>query len=181
MYDVMLLFDGLSVKSCNLERFGAPRHSILYVTGISGAWKSTLASELSLKTGAALIHLDWYYGGHVPVRNEFTEFLESNGVSFSKLYKENKLNFSESDKIFPLLLRYAEDRLLIVEGVQLFDDTIMEDTVQFLKGEPIVSIAVNSKEAAKRVTERDGSCESRGSFKRSIKILRKFERELNMT
>ena len=93
----------ISVRTGRLNEFGTEGHNILYVTGISGSGKSTLALKLADKLNAEPIHLDWYYDGRSKTKTPFSKFLEDNGVNLQNVYKDGKLNFDESDKIFPLL------------------------------------------------------------------------------
>jgi len=128
------------VRTGRLNTFGKNGHNILYVAGISGSGKSTLSLNLANKLNAEVIHLDQYYDGRSKNNTPFLKFLKDNGVDPSKVYKDNKLNFEESDKIFPLIKKYSKDRKLIVEGVQLLDETMSMDTRKILSNEPVISV-----------------------------------------
>jgi len=99
--------------------------------------------------------LDWYYDGRSKPNGPFPKFLKDNGVDLKKVYVNNKLNYDESDKIFPLLKKYSKDHKLIVEGVQLLDDTITIGLSDILKNEPVISINTDAKIAFNRASERD--------------------------
>ena len=101
------------------------------------------------------IHLDWYYDGRSQQKTPFSKFLKANGVDLKNVYKNGKLNYQESDKIFPLLKKYSKDRKLIVEGVQLLDDTMAVGISDVLKNEPVISIKTGAKISFNRATERD--------------------------
>ena len=88
---------------------------------------------------------------------KWIKFLEKNGVDFKKVYKNNKLNYEESDKIFPLLQQYSKDHKLIVEGVQLLDNTMSLDTAKVLLNEPIISVQTSARVSSNRASNRDNS------------------------
>jgi len=138
-----------------IDKFGKDGHNILYVVGISGSGKSTLTLNLAKKLDAEPIHLDHYYDGRSKPTGQFPKFLKDNGVDLQKVYVKGKLNYDESDKIFPLLKKYSKDHKLIVEGVQLLDDTIAVGLSDTLKNEPVISININPKVAFNRAMERD--------------------------
>ena len=145
------------VRNGRLDLFGKEGHNILYVAGISGSGKSTLAINLANKLDAEPIHLDWYYDGRSKQKTPFSKFLKDNDVNLDKIYENNKLNYKESDKIFPLLKKYSKDRKLIVEGVQLLDDTMAVGLSDVLKKEPVISIQTGAKVSFNRAAERDSS------------------------
>jgi cytidylate kinase len=147
----------VQVKTGRLDLFGSPGHNILYVTGISGSGKSTLALNLAKKLDAEPIHLDWYYDGRSNQESSFKKFLRDNGVDLKKVYDKNhKLNYSESDKIFPLLQEYSKQHRIIVEGVQLLDQTMSVDMRKVLMTEPVISVQTSTRVAFNRAEERDG-------------------------
>ena len=154
----------LKVRTGRLNKFGKNGHNILYVTGISGSGKSTLALNLAKTLDAEPIHLDWYYDGRAKHKTHFSNFLKDNGVNLKNVYKNNKLNYDESDKIFPLLQKYSENRKLVVEGVQLLDDTMAVDLKKILANEPVISVQTNAKIAFNRATERDQSVMDYSNF-----------------
>lgn len=166
------------VKSARLNIFGSPGHNILYVTGISGSGKSTLALNLAKKLNAEPIHLDWYYDGRSNQETPFKKFLKDNGVNLNKVYKNNKLNYSESDKIFPLLQEYSKQHRLIVEGVQLLDQTMNASMRKVLMTEPVISVQTSARVAFNRASERDGSTSKFLNFQQAKKLQDVFDNEL---
>jgi cytidylate kinase len=159
------------VKSGRLNTFGSPGHNILYITGISGSGKSTLALNLAKKLGAEPIHLDWYYDGRSNQEAPFRKFLKDNGVNLNKVYKEDgKLNYSESDKIFPLLKEYSKKHRLIVEGVQLLDHTVSLGMDKVLMTEPVISLQTSTRVAFNRGNQRDGSIANYVNLQKSKKL-----------
>lgn len=145
----------IRVRTGRLNTFGKNGHNILYVAGISGSGKSTLALNLANRLNAEPIHLDWYYDGRSKHETPFSKFLKDNGVDLRKVYKDNKLNYDESDKIFPLLQKYSKDHKLIVEGVQLLDETMAINLKKILVNEPVISIQTGAKISFNRAAERD--------------------------
>lgn len=167
------------IKSGRLKTFGSEGHNILYVTGISGSGKSTLSLNLAKKLNAEPIHLDWYYDNRSDVDTPFKRFLKSNGVDMNNIYtKDDKLNYQESDKIFPLLKEYSKDRRLIVEGVQLMDNTMSENMRKAISTEPIISVQTSSRVAFNRAYKRDGSTKNFVEFQKTKKIQDTFDNEL---
>lgn len=167
-----------SIKSGRLDLLGTKGHNILYVTGISGSGKSTLALKLAEKLDAEPIHLDWYYDGRSNQKTPFSEYLKKNGVDLKSVYKEEKLNFNESDKIFPLLKKYSEDHRLIVEGVQLLDETMSMDMRKTLLSEPVISVQTSAKVAFNRASERDGQVMEYVNFQKAKKMQDLFDSEV---
>jgi len=148
---------GFKVRSGRLNTFGSKGHNILYVAGISGSGKSTLALNLADKLNAEPIHLDWLYDGRSKKQTPFSKFLKDKGVDLNNVHKDGKLNYEESDKIFPLLKEYSKNRKLIVEGVQLLDETMSTSIKVMLASEPVISIQTNAKIAFNRAAARDAA------------------------
>lgn len=152
------IYSDAKIKSGRLNIFGSPGHNILYITGISGSGKSTLALNLAKKLNAEPIHLDWYYDGRSKQESPFKKFLKDNGVDLNKVYNNNnKLNYSESDKIFPLLQKYSKQHRLIVEGVQLLDHTMSVNMTKILMEEPVISVQTSVRISLNRANKRDGN------------------------
>ena len=165
----------VKVRSGRLDTFGKDGHNILYITGISGSGKSTLASNLSKKLDAEVIHLDWVYDGRSTEKTPFSKFLEDNGVNLSTMRRGGKLNYRESDKIFPLIKQYSEDKKLIVEGVQLLDNTMAIGISNELRREPVISIKTRARVAFNRARDRDGASVDYTQFLKRIDQQKTFE------
>ena len=167
-------------RTGRLELFGKDGHNILYVAGISGSGKSTLALNLAKKFDAEPIHLDWYYDGRSKQKSPFSNFLKDNGVDLKNVYKDGKLNYDESDKIFPLMQKYSKDHKLIVEGVQLLDDTMTIGISNVLKNEPVISINANAKVSFNRATERDQATAKYIDFMKAKKLQEVLNNKLSL-
>lgn len=147
---------GLSrrAKTGNLNLFGSDGHNALFITGLSGSGKSTIAIELAPKINAEIIHLDSYFEKAGSGNNkDFNSFLKKNGVTKEKMFINGKLNYSESDKILPLIKKYPKK--VIVEGVQLLDNTLSDSARDFLRNEPMISLQVAKSLSTKRAMDRD--------------------------
>lgn len=144
-------------KSGNLNLFGTKGHNALFVTGISGSGKSTFSIELSKTLNAEVIHLDSYFERDGTGNNKnFNSYLKENGIVKEDLFKEgtNRLNYSVSDKILPLIKQYPYR--VIVEGVQILDQTLSEQVRSFLKDEPIIVLQTPKRISVERAMSRDG-------------------------
>ena len=143
------------VKTGNLNLFGSNGHNALFVAGLSGSGKSTFAIDLAPKIKAEIIHLDTYFEEKVPGNNsEFNSFLKKNGVLKENMFSNGRLNYSESDKILPLIKAYP--KRVIVEGVQLLDQTMSTEIRSFLKNEPVISLQTPKRVSINRAMKREG-------------------------
>jgi uridine kinase len=159
----------LKVRSGRLNTFGTKGHNILYIAGISGSGKSTLAINLAKKLNAESIHLDWLYDSKLNQETPFSKFLKDNGVDLKKVNKGRKINYKESDKIFPLLKEYSKNRKLIVEGVELLDETVSTDMKSILMNEPVISIQTSARISFNRAVERDSAITAKYSDYMKVK------------
>lgn len=168
----------IKVRAGRLNTFGTNGHNILYVTGISGSGKSTLAINLAKKLNAEPIHLDWYYDGQLKQQTPFSKFLKDSGVDLTKVQKDGKLNYKESDKIFPLLQSYSKKHKLIVEGVQLLDETMSVDIKKALLNEPVISAQTGAKISFNRAANRDQSTSEYSNFIKSKELREVFDNKI---
>ena len=173
-----------SYKTGNLDKFGTKGHNILFVTGLSGSGKSTFSLDLAKKTNSEIIHLDTYFEKRgVGNNKQFNKFLDSHGVNKSTMFKpDGKLEYSISDKVLPLLKKY--NKKVIVEGVQLMDTTLSDNTRGFLKNEPCISLMTSKTISINRAENRDGSYgdpkELIAKYERTSKLKTEMEQELNL-
>ena len=171
-------------KTGNLNLFGTKDHNALFVTGLSGSGKSTLALELAPKINAEIIHLDSYFERAGTGNNvNFNSFIKQNGLTKEQMFINGKLNYLESDKLLPLLKKY--NKRVIVEGVQLMDNTLSESAREFLKNEPIISLQTAKSISTIRAMNRDGVSKTKidQMLKRADKAYRtksEMEKELNL-
>lgn len=141
--------------SANLSKWGKSKDTnVLYITGTSGSGKSTVADKLADKTGAQVIHLDPYLGmmskesRNAYQNKDFNKFLSKEVPEYRKVVKDNtgKLDYRIVDKIASASEKYGRNKYgkerVIIEGVQLFDQTFYEDR-SFYKEKPVLAIKTN--------------------------------------
>ena len=125
-------------KSRNTELWGEDEnHNVLYITGYSGSGKSTVTEELK-DSNTIVIHLDLYFdeyynpnaGGKSSI---FTEFLKKRNIPIPNTIDKNEW---ASKKVLTRFENAIEDfgkyqfkfgKKVIVEGVQITDDTLFSD------------------------------------------------------
>lgn len=125
-------------KSRNTELWGEDvNHNVLYITGYSGSGKSTVTEELK-DSNTIVIHLDLYFdeyynpnaGGKSSI---FTEFLKKRNIPIPNTIDKNEW---ASKKVLTKFENAIEDfgkyqfklgKRVIVEGVQIADDTLFPD------------------------------------------------------
>lgn len=145
-----------NAKTANLDKWGKSRNNnILYITGRSGSGKSTLANSMKDKN-TQVIHLDLYIEkGHRSdkQRNKaFDAYLKSKNFDLSKTYKMDNHN-QEKWKMYDEFAekhlqefgrqQYDKGKKVIVEGVQISDDTLFPNK-KFFKGKPMIVLQTNS-------------------------------------
>lgn len=154
----------------NLDKYGKdPNHNILYISGISGSGKSTVA--LSMKDeNTDIIHLDSYFElrNKSSMKNQnqnFNRFLKNHSfdpksLNDEELFKSNiKGYFQKVDRFTKLSEEFGRysftiHRKVIMEGVQLLDETMYPDK-SFLSDKPKIILKLNAKIAKRRASERD--------------------------
>ena len=140
----------------NLEEWGqSPDANILYILGHSGSGKSTKAKELALEYNADVIHLDLYFEGYIDDINRSTEFdnyMETNFPDYVRIHTpKTEITIDQWGKIvdqFAVELleygkyMYSKGKRVIVEGVQLMDDTLFPDK-SFFKTVPTLIMSTS--------------------------------------
>ena len=152
-------------KSRNTELWGEDEnHNVLYITGYSGSGKSTVTEELK-DSNTIVIHLDLYFdeyynpnaGGKSSI---FTEFLKKRNIPIP-----NTIDKSEwaSKKVLTKFENAIEDfgkyqfkfgKKVIVEGVQIADDTIQEDK-SFFKDRCLIVLQTSQLKSRMNANKRD--------------------------
>ena len=143
-------------------------HNILYITGNTGSGKSTLAeSYRNRKT--TIIHLDGYFDlSHKLSRNQSPRFnLYMNKLGFNFMTLANKSFFlnhldayiEHADHFSDLLESFAqsefkEGRRVVVEGIQLQDDTLYPDK-SFFRDKPLIQMTTDIDISEIRAVLRD--------------------------
>ena len=148
----------------NLDSWGkSPKTNILYITGKSGSGKSTVATNLKDKN-TEVIHLDSYFDQGNVSNKDFDKYLNRIKSDYKRLKTpKGKIDINEWGKVAERFENSIDDygrdaykrgKKVIVEGVQLLDDTVRPDKSYF-KDKPLVLINTNSLISIKRANERD--------------------------
>ncbi len=150
----------------NLDKWGKDRdHNVLYLTGPSGSGKSTTALSMSNKNDS-IIHLDTLFEntqhGSNTRNKEFESYCESKGIDVKsarnlKLSRQERRNIINQvgNEIEPYGRQcYDNGRRVIVEGVQLADDTVFPNKSYF-KDKPLVALRSGKATSALRAALRD--------------------------
>ena len=155
----------------NLDKWGTDKdHNILYISGKSGSGKSTAALAMS-DSNTNVIHLDSYFElknkseANKNKNERFNNFLKKNGFDINslndeKLFKNDiKEYFKKVDKFTDLSEEFAREeygysRKVIMEGVQLLDET-MYPNKRFFDDKPCILLKTNDDVSRKRAKERD--------------------------
>ena len=155
----------------HLDKWGTDKdHNILYISGKSGSGKSTAALAMS-DSNTNVIHLDSYFElknkseANKNKNERFNNFLKKNGFDINslndgKLFKNDiKEYFKKVDKFTDLSEEFAREeygysRKIIMEGVQLLDET-MYPNKRFFDDKPCILLKTNDDISRKRAKERD--------------------------
>lgn len=160
------------VYASNLDRWGKdPKHNILYITGYSGSGKSTLAKQLADDKHTQVIHLDPYIEHGMSSRKaiqnkDFNNHLNSTGLDYDSIssaekpIRHSKEWFKKLDKLMDETSSFADKQYkngnkVIVEGVQLSDETVLPNKVYF-KDKPIAIMKTGPARSFFRSAKRDG-------------------------
>lgn len=170
-------FDSSDLKqtnNSNLEKWGSKDNNILFVTGYSGSGKSTISDKIASKTGANVIHLDLFtdkiflYG-----KDRKDVLLDGQDAEFTRYLNKHMPNFTDLsnpktgskqygkmlDKFESCMEGFAKEqqkqgKKVIVEGVQLLDDTFYPDKSS-LKGRPLMVMKTSALKSFYRAGVRD--------------------------
>ncbi len=153
-------------RSKAVEDFGkTENNNILYITGKSGSGKSTLARTLSDKN-TNVIHLDMYLEkqkNHKFRDKEFDDFLKKRKFDVSKMSDysiERKERWKYIDEFAEKHIQdfskqqFKKNKKVIVEGVQLSDDTLFPDK-KFFKDKAVIIADTSSLTSVIRANIRD--------------------------
>lgn len=153
--------NGIKVKSYNMDSWGSdPDHNILFITGYSGSGKSTIAESLKNKR-TNVINIDIFMqsvGSFSKAERdpEFSRYLKESDSDFYKISDPEKYGIKRQTREFGDLLQSFEDSIVdfskqqydkgkrvVVEGLQLTDDTLFPDKSYF-KDKPLIITRTNA-------------------------------------
>lgn len=160
-------------KASNIDQWGKDEnHNILYVTGLSGSGKSTIAKGIQKSNqNVNVIHLDPFFEkmdknvANSIQDKEFVQYLNKNFKSYKDIPNSNLQTNSKTvwDTVDGLMThtekfakqQYHKGKKVVVEGVQLMDETTYPNK-NFFKDKPIIMTGTNVLTSYNRARVRDG-------------------------
>lgn len=154
----------LNAQAQNLDKWGkSPETNILYISGKSGSGKSTVALKLK-DENTEVIHLDSYFDMGNVSNNDFDNYLKQTKSDYERLkLPKSKISINDWGKAaehFENSIEdygkdaYSRNKKVIVEGVQLLDDTVRPDKSYF-KDKPFIMLNTNALSNISRANKRD--------------------------
>lgn len=151
-------------KTSNYDKWGKSKDAnVLYLTGLSGSGKSTVAEYLSKKDNAEIINLDSYLSpmsedSKIELQNKnFNKYLDKNVPDWKNAIKNDKLDWPIVDGIALAIQNYGAERFgknkVVAEGVQLIDNTLYDHS--FYNGKPVMVLGTNKLASNFRGSIRD--------------------------
>lgn len=191
LYDTGLINNLKTAKAQNLNRWGQdPNTNILFITGMSGSGKSSISQVFAKHNNSEVVHLDSYFDNPKgPHSKDFDSYLRSKKSDYKRMcLPKDKISMSEWGKVVERfehdLDRYGKDsykknKKIIVEGVQLLDDTMFPDK-KYFRNKPVIILKGSILKNAKRANERDGKKFEFNDIKNRYdwnKDIKKFEKQ----
>ena len=153
-------------KMYNMNKFGKDKnHNVCYILGASGSGKSTTALGLA-RTNDQILHLDTILErqnhGSIYHNKEFNNFLLKKKIDINKatdMSIDKKERYKEIDRIGDAIEEFGQEQYkkgnrVIVEGVQMLDDTMFPDK-KYFNNRCVVQLPVNYIENTIRAYRRD--------------------------
>lgn len=152
-------------RTSNMDKWGKDaNHNVAYIGGYSGSGKSTTARSIADKT-TDVIHLDLYFekGDGVGCNRNpnFDSYLKRhkikapNELSRAEWASNKTLGkFEEAIEAFGKE-QYSKKRKVVVEGVQVLDDSVRPDKA-FFSDKPLILMSTNPIASMSRAFKRDG-------------------------
>ena len=145
----------------NIDLWESGKSNVIWITGMSGSGKSTIAKEIADEYNAEYVELDNLL--RAKIRNSDTidngligSYIKSVGglynvfpycsnldkVGWKDIVKEEEKYYKECDRFFDYIIKYANDhknKKFVIEGVQISDNCIINDKfMQYVKESPII-------------------------------------------
>ncbi len=181
----------------NLDKWGdSAETNVLYITGRSGSGKSTAALAIADKyKKCRVVHLDTYFDDRNGKRDlQMDAYMKEHLPEYKMLNApKDKISLKDWGKIcekFEVELenygtyQHQKGNRVIVEGVELLDDTIRPDKTYF-RDKPIAILKTNPVVSERRGMKRDGMKVNKENIRNAIsnnrmwsEDIRKFEEAL---
>lgn len=153
----------------NIDKWGKDKDSnILFVTGIAGSGKSTIARKYARDEKADYINIDLYTFKTAnkytkDMSKSFNKYLDKNIPSWKKLQKEGYEVLTKNDRraqkaagkwfdtFESALLEYGRKeygrKKVVAEGVQILDETLFYKNKKALKDKPLIIMDTSIEES----------------------------------
>lgn len=160
-------------KTYNLDKWGKSKETnILYITGLSGSGKSTVANYFKSKGKTDVIHLDMYFnqmssGTYNRYRNKaFNAYLDQYVKGWRQipdLLAQDKSAKSPAWKLVDQFARasemfgeqqYGKKRKVVMEGVEILGETMYVDISKY-RGKPMIILTTGNLSSSIRGSIRD--------------------------
>lgn len=144
----------------NLDKWGKSKDTnILFVTGIAGSGKSTVANNMAKSNGADVINIDLYTfrtttGFVQGMSRSFNKYLDKNVPGWQNMQKEAYEVLTKNDRrlqkkagqwfdtLESAIIGYGQEmygkQQVVAEGVQILDETLFYNNKQALKNKPLI-------------------------------------------
>ena len=144
----------------NLDKWGKSKDTnVLFVTGIAGSGKSTVANSMAKSNNADVINIDLYTfrttTGYIQgMSKSFNAYMDKNYPGWQNMQKEAYEVLTKNDRRLQKkagqwfdtleagIIGYGRDCYgnykVVAEGVQILDETLFYNNKQALKGQPLI-------------------------------------------
>ena len=164
-------------KDYNLDKWGKSENTnILWVTGISGSGKSTVANDIAKKNKADVINIDLYTFKTAnkytkDMSKDFNKFLDKNVPNWKRLQREGYEALTKTDRraqkaagkwfdtFQDALEKYGREsygkKKIVAEGVQILDETLFYNNKKALKNQPLIIMKTSVADSILSRMQRD--------------------------
>ena len=161
----------------NLNKWGKTKDTnVLFVTGIAGSGKSTIAKSMASKNKADIINIDLYTfrtttGFIQGMSKNFNKYLDKNYPGWQKMQKDayevltkndrrkQKLAGQWFDTLEEAILGYGRAEFgrkkIVAEGVQILDETLFYNNKEALRNKPLIVMDTSAVDSLISRAQRD--------------------------